>query len=465
MLTSILELFKLGIGPSSSHTNGPMIAANQFINEVTATLASNRGRVLKLYCVLTGSLAYTGRGHGTDTAIVLGLRGYTPKTSAELSLRQGFPATVKLLKEEKWFTVMPGYKISFDVNNDLVFDLTRVYSEHPNGLVFQLKSVNSDASESVLLERVYFSVGGGFVKTRDQFKASNKQVLQEESHFPFKFSNAKDLLFIAREARVNFAQIQLENELVKCSYTKVSEHIGLVSQGMFSCIARGLSVDGVLPGGLGVSRRAKTLFEDIQKEPSKATVNDWLCAYAMAVNEENASGYAVVTAPTNGAAGVVPAVLYYLVKHMNVDDSQVQEFLLTATIIGSLIKNGGSISGAEVGCQGEIGAASAMAAAGCCAVLGGTVQQVENAAEIALEHHLGMTCDPVAGLVQVPCIERNGFGAIKAFAAASLSLHGDGEHLISLDSCIAAMKQTGEEMSIKFKETSQGGLAVKWVDC
>ena len=318
----------------------------------------------------------------------------------------------------------------------------------------------------VLVSQTYFSIGGGFISTPDeinQLDAPLKTAQPISCAYPF--SNANEMLQMADESNQSIAQMKRANELEHLPEKDLNQGLDDIWQSMQTCIENGLMAQGTLPGGLNIKRRAKHLYEQLRSHENNANVNDWLCAYAMAVNEENAAGNMVVTAPTNGAAGVIPAVLYYFVHHEKGTNEQVRDFLLTAAAIGGLIKHNSSISGAEVGCQGEVGSAAAMAAAGLCAVRGGSVQQVEKAAEIALEHHLGMTCDPVNGLVQVPCIERNGFGAIKAYTAASLALRESGEHFMPLDNCIAAMKQTGLEMSQKFKETSLGGLAVSITEC
>jgi L-serine dehydratase len=466
MFISVFDLFKLGIGPSSSHTLGPMLAGKQFILQVDQyfdSLASpNRDARYALRCTLAGSLAYTGKGHGTDTALVLGLNGYDAKKAALLSLEGGLELLIENLSKNKQLVSPKGRSLSFCSTEDIVFDVSAKDLPHPNAMLFELLRYSASGWVSEL-SQTQFSIGGGFI-------ASETELLAEKIDFPkmripFDFSDAKEMIGLANKHCLSLAQMKYENERCYRSASEIENFLESIAHTMLSCVERGLSSEGELPGGLHVQRRAKGLYDSLNANRKQASVNDWLIAYAMAVNEENAVGHAVVTAPTNGAAGVIPSVLYYLVAHICIGPKQVNSFLLTAASIGGLIKHRSSISGAEVGCQGEVGAASAMAAAACCAVKGGTVMQIENAAEIALEHHLGMTCDPVGGLVQVPCIERNGFGAIKAYAAASLALHGNGEHFISLDNCISAMKQTGDEMLDKYKETSLGGLAVNWVDC
>jgi len=456
MFISALELFKIGIGPSSSHTLGPMVAANSFIWRLRE-LSPDLNDVL-LRCTLKGSLAFTGKGHSTDRAVVLGVHGFTPESLAEKD--------VDRLLDSLWkcnhINIDNTHTTVFCPEQDIVFDKGAPLPEHPNGMIFELL----DDDNEVVLSETYFSIGGGFISTSaeiHQLKAPLK--LEQSTGCPYPFESANAMLRMAEESRQSIAQMKRANELEQYSEANLNQGLDDIWQAMETCIEKGLMTDGILPGGLDLPRRAKQLNQQINENPEDATLNDWLCAYAMAVNEENAAGHMVVTAPTNGAAGVIPAVIHYFVTHENGSQEQVREFLLTASAIGGLIKHRSSISGAEVGCQGEVGSAAAMAAAGLCAVRGGTPQQVENAAEIALEHHLGMTCDPVKGLVQIPCIERNGFGAIKAYTAASLAIRGSGHHFVSLDSCIEAMKQTGLEMSRKFKETSLGGLAVSITEC
>ena len=459
MFISVLELFKIGIGPSSSHTLGPMVAAHDFLVRVRDLVLSGVAvEEASVCCTLKGSLAFTGKGHATDRAVALGLHGYLPASLADRNTAE--------LVEQIWasdrITLGRGLALSFRPDEQIVFDQREPLPEHPNGMVFELL----DRESHPLLSETYFSIGGGFINTLEeihQLQAPLKMQAYSSCRYPF--ASSSDMLQMAEECDRSIAAMKRSNELQYRTEEVLLEGMEQIWQSMQRCIERGLEAEGELPGGLGILRRAKGLHRDITADPVAANINDWLCAYAMAVNEENAAGNMVVTAPTNGAAGVIPAVLYYFIRHQHGTEEQVWEFLLTASAIGGLIKHRSSISGAEVGCQGEVGSAAAMAAAGLCAVLGGTPQQVENAAEIALEHHLGMTCDPVNGLVQVPCIERNGFGAIKAHTAASLALHGSGSHFMPLDSCIEAMKQTGLEVSHKYKETSLGGLAVSVTEC
>ena len=459
MFISVLELFKIGIGPSSSHTLGPMLAARQFVQQLSqpeqySLLSSD----VFIRCTLKGSLAFTGKGHSTDRAVALGLHGYTPEQLADMNVE-------KLL--EQIFTsdcihLGNGELVSFKPDEHIIFDKGEALPEHPNGMIFDLVSMQGD----VLFSETYFSIGGGFINTIDeisQLEAPLKMVQPLSCAYPF--STANEMMQMANESQQSISQMKQANELDDLSEKDLNQGLDDIWKSMQTCCENGLKAQGILPGGLDIKRRAKHLYDQLCGDEVTANVNDWLCAYAMAVNEENAAGNMVVTAPTNGAAGVIPAVLYYFVHHENGSAEKVRDFLLTAAAIGGLIKHNSSISGAEVGCQGEVGSAAAMAAAGLCAVRGGSVEQVEKAAEIALEHHLGMTCDPVNGLVQVPCIERNGFGAIKAFTAASLALRESGDHFMPLDNCIAAMKQTGLEMSLKYKETSLGGLAVSFTEC
>jgi len=446
MFISVLELFKIGIGPSSSHTMGPMIAAKDFIDRASQyVMAHPENQNIKLCCTLKGSLAFTGKGHATDRAVALGVHGYMPRDVAD----EDVDAVIDRIYMKPEVAIAENCVLQFSPE-DVVFDHGEPLKAHPNGLIFELIG----QSQEVLLTETYFSIGGGFISTLAEINQLVAPLKMESAvSCPYPFDSADSMLKMSND------ELQYREERV------INHGLDETWQAMCTCIGKGLTAEGKLPGGLELPRRAKILYEQLKDGPEAANINDWLCAYAMAVNEENAAGHLVVTAPTNGAAGVIPAVLYYFVKHQSGTKEQVREFLLTASAIGGLIKHRSSISGAEVGCQGEVGSAASMAAAGLCAVRGGTSEQIENAAEIALEHHLGMTCDPVNGLVQVPCIERNGFGAIKAYTAASLAMRGSGQHFMPLDSCIAAMKQTGLEMSHKYKETSLGGLAVSITEC
>ncbi len=457
MFVSVFDMFKVGVGPSSSHTMGPMVAAARFLDTLRASPFTAHG----LRASLHGSLAFTGVGHATDRATILGLAGFEPasydRDSAEAALAR-IAATCQVEP--------PGLPpLVFDPARDLVFDYGAPLPGHANGMILAAK----DAQGDVILQETYYSIGGGFVLTEAELAAGKDT--DEGAPVPYPFKTAAEMLAMCAAEAGSVADLKRANELTRRSHAELDRGLTRIWEVMRECMDRGLATPGTLPGGLNVRRRAKPIHDALLAERgmninAPHTINDWMSVYAMAVNEENAAGGQVVTAPTNGAAGVVPAVIRYWLDHVpGAVPSRVGEFLLTAAAIGGLVKHNASISGAECGCQAEVGSASAMAAAGLAAVLGGTPEQVENAAEIALEHHLGMTCDPVRGLVQVPCIERNGLGAIKAVSAASLSLRGDGTHLVPLDACIETMRQTGQDMSEKYKETSLGGLAVNVPNC
>ena len=456
MFISVLDLFKIGIGPSSSHTMGPMVAAARFLAEIRADFAPLSAKYhLKVY--LRGSLAFTGHGHATDMATVLGLYGYVPEKLAGVDCQALYQS---FLDREVLPLYPDGGEVRFRPKDDVVFDYGDPLPHHANGMIFELR----DGDDQLVYSNEYYSIGGGFVKS----KAEMEEVETTEStegNWPYPFATANEMVSMAREADTSIAELKRRNERVLMSDAELDAKLDGLWQVMNQCLMQGLEAEGTLPGKLGVKRRANKIAKTLRRHNTPTDHNDWLCAFAMAVNEQNAAGGSVVTAPTNGAAGVIPAVMKYFQIHYQAEAKDMRNFLLTASAIGSLIKANSSISGAEMGCQGEVGSASAMAAGGLCQVLGGTPAQIENAAEIALEHHLGMTCDPIAGLVQVPCIERNGFGAIKAVAAASLALHGDGTHIVPLDSCIETMRQTGIDMSHKYKETSLGGLAVNLPEC
>lgn len=459
MFISVLDLFKIGIGPSSSHTMGPMVAARDFRRRCEKFLAGQtNNHPYHVRCTLKGSLAFTGKGHATDRAVILGLNDYTPQELANEDVNK----LIDDLSQRNAIEFNATASILFTPVDDIVFDRGDPLPEHPNGMIFQLMNMTG----KTVLTETYFSIGGGFIITLpeiNQLVAPLKMDVTSACGYPFE--NANQMMRMSADSGLAIAAMKRSNEQERISESKLNAGLDAIWEAMHTCIKNGLAAEGRLPGGLNVQRRAKALYQQLSKNPQQATLNDWLCAYAMAVNEENAAGHMVVTAPTNGAAGVIPAVVFFAVEHEGATRKQVRDFLLVAAAIGGLIKHNSSISGAEVGCQGEVGSASAMAAAGLCAIRGGTCEQIENAAEIALEHHLGMTCDPVGSLVQVPCIERNGFGAIKAYTAASLAIRGNGQHFMSLDNCIAAMKQTGLEMSVKYKETSLGGLAVSITEC
>lgn len=457
MFLSIFDIFKIGVGPSSSHTMGPMLAAARFLE----ALRHEGVQVFRISCSLHGSLAFTGRGHRTDRATILGLAGFDP---ARFDAAAAEKAEAEIAESHK--ISPPGLgPVVFNPEVDMIFDYDVVLPGHANGM--KLMAYNDLGQR--LLSETYYSVGGGFVLTESELAEDDGPSVYLDVPFPFK--NADEMMQMAKASGQSIAQMKWQNELVHSSEHDLAEGIETVWDTMERCIDRGLTRDGILPGGLNVKRRAKNILEQLEAESGSNqtaphTINDWISVYAMAVNEENAAGGQVVTAPTNGAAGVVPATFRYYLSHVpGATQEKIRDFLLTSAAIGGLIKANASISGAEVGCQGEVGSASAMAAAGLCAILGGSPEQVENAAEIALEHHLGMTCDPIKGLVQAPCIERNGLGAIKAISAASLSLRGDGTHLISLDTCVETMRQTGLDMNANYKETSLGGLAVNMPAC
>lgn len=457
MFLSVFDMFKLGVGPSSSHTMGPMVAGAQFIAQLRHDTPDGLAR---LQVRLHGSLAFTGKGHATDRAVILGLAGFQPDTYDHTRAE----TTLSEISRTKRIAPMD---VSFDPNEDLVFDYETVLPGHTNGMVISAL----DHNRTVLLQETYYSIGGGFVLTEAELANVDDATLEAPSRVPFPFRTANQMLEMAGASGQSIAQMKRQNETRFSSSEDIDAGLARIWHAMNACMEKGLRNKGVLPGGLAVKRRAKHLYETLQTERAYGqaaphTVNDWVSCYAMAVNEENAAGGQVVTAPTNGAAGVVPAVIRYWLDHVpDASADRVGEFLLTAAAIGGLIKANASISGAECGCQAEVGSAAAMAAAGLAAVLDGTPQQIENAAEIALEHHLGMTCDPVRGLVQVPCIERNGLGATKAITAASLALRGNGQHFVPLDAAIETMRQTGQDMHSRYKETSVGGLAVNVPNC
>ncbi|UWQ18261.1 L-serine ammonia-lyase [Jannaschia sp. M317] len=466
MFLSIFDIFKPGIGPSSSHTMGPMVAAARFLDALRggAEPEPGAGPAARLEATLHGSLAFTGKGHATDRAVRLGLLGYAPAT-VDIDAAE---AALVTLSRTRMVTPDGLPEMAFDPEAGVVFDYDVTLPGHANGMVLRA----FDAAGNLHMEETYYSVGGGFVVTTAELTSPpDLHAAKAAEGFPYPFGTAVEMLEMGAANALTIAQMKWRNEAVGTPERELGARVDAIWEAMDGCIDRGLAMDGVLPGGLSVKRRARAIHEQLKAEAGMNlaqphVVNDWLSVYAMAVNEENAAGGKVVTSPTNGAAGVVPAVIRYYRDHcVGATPEGIRTFLLTAAAVGGLIKHNASISGAEVGCQGEVGSASAMAAAGFCAALGGTNAQIENAAEIALEHHLGMTCDPAGGLVQVPCIERNGLGAIKAVSAASLSLRGDGTHFMPLDNCIEAMRQTGRDMSEKYKETSQGGLAVNLPEC
>lgn len=450
---SVVDLYTIGIGPSSSHTVGPMRAGYRFCLELEARnlLQKTGSVVVDLY----GSLALTGKGHATDTAVIMGLNGKRPRNIDP----DDIVPTVKAIDETSQLQLYGQYPVAFNRDTNLVFHFTETLPQHPNGM--RITAFDHDGVKIHTQE--YFSVGGGFIVSSDDHGA---EYSGDNIILPFPFSSADELMEICKHEGRSIAEIMMENEQSWRSSEETIAFVDRVHDAMMSCIDRGIKTDGILPGGLNVKRRASNLYKELTEKPEAGlrdplTVIDWVNLYALAVNEENAAGGRVVTAPTNGAAGVIPAVLRYYEKFgANANQHKIREFLLTAAAIGSIYKKRASISAAEVGCQGEVGVACSMAAGALCAVLGGTPEQVENAAEIGMEHNLGLTCDPIGGLVQVPCIERNTMGAVKAINAARLALRGDGQHTVSLDKVIETMRQTGLDMQSKYKETSQGGLAV-----
>lgn len=458
MQISVFDLFTIGIGPSSSHAVGPMRAAGRFLQDLAAdpSIVANRIEVR-----LFGSLALTGRGHGTDRAVLLGLEGESPETVDPDRIPQRFDEICRT----RGLRLGGTREIPFDVRTDLRWIRNRSLRRHPNGITF----VARDAEGRERLSRNYYSIGGGFVVS-DEDAAS--ETLEQREGVPFPFGSARELLDHCRTHQLRISDIVLENERSHRSTDDIRTRLDAIWTAMQDCVQRGCtSTEVELPGGLHVRRRAAALYRQLSARPESGfrdplTVLDWVDLYALAVNEENAAGGRVVTAPTNGAAGIVPAVLHYYDRlHPDHADDGIHRFLLTAGAIAMLYKKNASISGAEVGCQGEVGVACSMAAAALTEVLGGSPQHVEQAAEIGMEHNLGLTCDPVKGLVQVPCIERNAMGAVKAINAARLALRGDGQHKISLDRVIAVMRRTGADMLDKYKETSRGGLAVNFTEC
>ncbi|WP_088348900.1 MULTISPECIES: L-serine ammonia-lyase [Rhodomicrobium] len=449
-MISVFDLFKIGIGPSSSHTVGPMVAAKRFRDGLAGTLAAH------IQVRLFGSLAWTGRGHKTDAAISLGLLGETPEAIDP----DAVPALLDRLNAENTIPIA-GRLLRFDPAADLIFNHTDLLPGHSNGMRFT--AFGGDGA--IISDRVFYSIGGGFVVEEGENAEAQPPTV------PHPFETAAQLLALCDARGLSIVDLQRANEIALRPASEVDAGLDAIGRAMFTCVERGITHSGILPGGLKVKRRAMALHDTLiarraSNQRPAHDLMDWVSTYAIAVNEENAAGGRVVTAPTNGAAGIIPAVLCYFRDFCpDYAEAKIGDFLLAAAAIGSLIKKNASISGAEVGCQGEVGSAASMAAAGLAACLGATPAQIENAAEIAMEHHLGMTCDPIGGLVQIPCIERNAFGAIKAIAAASLAMHGDGTHRVSLDEVIETMRQTGADMQSKYKETSRGGLAVNVAEC
>ncbi|KTC80066.1 L-serine ammonia-lyase [Legionella cherrii] len=458
MNISVFDLFSIGIGPSSSHTVGPMLAANAFLKLLEEMQLMNQ--VQRVKTELYGSLALTGKGHGTDKAILNGLENKAPETVAPESM---VPRMHEILSSHT-LNLAGKKNIHFNESTDFLFLQKELLPKHSNGMRFSA----FDSQDNLLIAQVYYSIGGGFITTEEDFSKTT----EDTNPPPYPFSTAAQLLELCQNNNLSIAELMLINEKTWRSTEEIHHGILAIAKVMDDCIANGCKHDGILPGGLNLKRRAPDLYKKLMNEKGvksifeQSDIMNWLNLYAMAVNEENAAGGRIVTAPTNGAAGIIPAVLKYCQHaHDRMSNEDIYTYFLTAAAIGILYKKGASISGAEVGCQGEVGVASSMAAAGLTAVLGGTVAQVENAAEIAMEHHLGMTCDPVLGLVQIPCIERNAMGAVKAVNATRMALIGDGQHQISLDKVIKTMKQTGMDMQSIYKETSMGGLAVNLPEC
>ncbi len=448
---SIFDIFKIGIGPSSSHTVGPMKAALAFVSG----LGEQAGKVHAIDVALHGSLAWTGKGHGTDSAVILGLLGLQPETIDPDKV----DGILRDVHKSKQLRVAGAGEIGFDPATNICFDYDDELPRHTNGMRF----VARDKDGAVLASDDYYSLGGGFIARNDE-----PEPKEQEGEPPLPFSSGDTLLDIAAGNGLTIAELVIRNELTWRSREEVEQRLSAIWDAMRSCIERGLRTDGVLPGKMAVLRRAGKLHRRLldRGEPSGLDAMEWVNTYAIAVNEENAAGGRVVTSPTNGAAGIIPAVAMYYDQFVpDASLEGIRTYLLTAGAIGILYKINASISGAEMGCQGEVGVACSMAAGGLAAALGGSNDHVEEAAEIGMEHNLGLTCDPVGGLVQVPCIERNAMGAVKAINAARLALHGDGTHVVSLDQVIETMRQTGLDMSKSYKETSQGGLAVNVPEC
>ncbi|WP_137817809.1 L-serine ammonia-lyase [Pseudomonas sp. 2FG] len=458
MSLSVFDLFKIGIGPSSSHTVGPMRAAARFAEGLRRDELLNATTTVKVE--LYGSLGATGKGHGSDKAVLLGLEGEHPDTVDTASIG----ARLEAIRSAGQLNLLGERPIRF-VEKEHLAMIRKPLAFHPNGMIFRA----FDAAGLQIRSREYYSVGGGFVV--DEAAAGADRIVEDRTPLTYPFKSGQDLLAHCVEQGISFSQLMLTNEAAWRPEAETRAGLLRIWQVMQDCVEAGCRNEGIMPGGLKVKRRAAALHRQLCQHPEAAlrdslSVLDWVNLYALAVNEENASGGRVVTAPTNGAAGIVPAVLHYYTRFIpGANDDGVVRFLLTAAAIGILYKENASISGAEVGCQGEVGVACSMAAGALCEVLGGTPQQVENAAEIGMEHNLGLTCDPIGGLVQVPCIERNAMGSVKAINAARMALRGDGQHYVSLDKVIRTMRQTGADMSSKYKETARGGLAVNIIEC
>lgn len=459
-MISIFDLFKIGIGPSSSHTVGPMKAANLFVSALSQQQLLTQ--VDRVQVELFGSLGATGKGHGSDIAVMLGLMGEQPQTTDVAAISQ----KIADIQAQNTLSLNQQHEINFVADKDLILNGRVSLPHHPNAL-----TITAFTGNDIVYQNTYYSIGGGFVQTEQEAQAKEPVIESVKKPVPYPFNNAKELLQICQYHQLSIAQVVRANELANLGEDELLGGLNDIWQVMQDCVNDGCRHDGILPGGLQVQRRAKAIYQQLSAADSRKAFNDalavmdWVNLYALAVNEENASGGRVVTAPTNGAAGVIPAVMHYYRDFCPSYTLQgLHDFLLTAAAIGIIIKENASISGAEVGCQGEVGSACAMAAAGLTYVLGGSPAQCANAAEIGIEHHLGMTCDPIAGLVQVPCIERNAMAAVKAINASRLALKGNGQHVVSLDKAIKTMKETGRDMMSKYKETAMGGLAINVLD-
>ncbi|MFF1517930.1 L-serine ammonia-lyase [Streptomyces sp. NPDC058305] len=455
MAISVFDLFSIGIGPSSSHTVGPMRAARMFARrlrneELLAPVTSIRAE-------LYGSLGATGHGHGTPKAVLLGLEGASPRTVDV----EGADDRVEQIKASGRLSLLGEHEIDFSFDDDLILHRRKALPYHANGMTI----FAYDAAGDLVLEKTYYSVGGGFVVDEDA--VGEDRIKLDDTVLKYPFRTGDELLRLTQETGLSISALMLENERAWRTEDEIREGLLAIWRVMQACVSRGMAREGILPGGLKVRRRAAHSARQLRAEGDPlAHAMEWITLYAMAVNEENAAGGRVVTAPTNGAAGIIPAVLHYYINFVpGADEEGVVRFLLAAGAIGMLFKENASISGAEVGCQGEVGSACSMAAGALAEVLGGSPEQVENAAEIGMEHNLGLTCDPVGGLVQIPCIERNGMAAVKAVTAAKMAMRGDGSHKVSLDKVIKTMKETGADMSVKYKETARGGLAVNIIEC
>ncbi|MER6713329.1 MULTISPECIES: L-serine ammonia-lyase [unclassified Streptomyces] len=455
MAISVFDLFSIGIGPSSSHTVGPMRAAGLFVRRLRNEQLL--GSVASVRAELYGSLGATGHGHGTPKAVLLGLEGDSPRTVDVETADE----RVETIKADGRLNLLGEHEVAFSFDDDMVLHRRKALPYHANGMTLWAY----DASGAELLTKTYYSVGGGFVVDEDAVGAD--RIKLDDTVLKYPFRTGDELLRLAEDTGLSISALMLENERAWRTEEEIREGLLEIWRVMQSCVARGMSREGILPGGLKVRRRAANTARKLRSEGDpKALAMEWITLYAMAVNEENAAGGRVVTAPTNGAAGIIPAVLHYYMNFVpGADEDGVVRFLLAAGAIGMLFKENASISGAEVGCQGEVGSACSMAAGALAEVLGGSPEQVENAAEIGMEHNLGLTCDPVGGLVQIPCIERNGMAAVKAVTAARMAMRGDGSHKVSLDKVIKTMKDTGADMSVKYKETARGGLAVNIIEC